>query len=143
MNLRSSERKWPGAGRRNLVLAACAALLGVPAFAAGTDAPATRGAIELRIVGRRVEGGPETIRLARGEKAMLRWTSDEAMTVHLHGYGIETSLIPGTTATMAIEARFVGRFPVTAHIHESSPSKASAQQYHREPTLLYLEVLPE
>jgi len=44
---------------------------------------------------------------------------------------------------MAIQARFAGRFPVTGHIHDSSASKASGQKHHREPTLFYLEVLPE
>src|SRR6266545_4631091 len=81
-------------------------------------------------------------RLVRGEKATLRLTSDEPMTVHVHGYDIETPLIPGMTATIAIAARFAGRFPVTAHIHDSSTSKASTQKHHREPTLFYLEVLP-
>jgi len=143
MNLRGRERKWPGAAMRDLVLATCAALLLIDAFAAGTDPPEVGRAIELRIVARRVEGDSETIRLVRGEKATLRLTSDEPMTVHVHGYDIETPLIAGTTATMAIQARFAGRFPVTAHIRDSSTSKASAQKHHREPTLFYLEVLPE
>jgi hypothetical protein len=65
------------------------------------------------------------------------------MTVHVHGYDIETRLIPGTTATMAIAARCVGRFPGVAHIRASSASKASARKHHCEPTPLYLEVLPE
>jgi len=139
MNLRGRERKWPGAAMRDLVLATCAALRGIRAFAAR----AARRAIELRIVARRVEGGSDTIRLVRGEKATLRLTSDEPMTIHVHGYDIETPLFSGTTATMAIQARFAGRFPVTGHIHDSSTSKAPAQKHHREPTLFYLEVLPE
>ena len=126
----------------DLVLVACA-VLGIGAFAAAPDPPDTGRTIELRIVGRRVEGGPETIRLARGEKAILRLTSDEPMTVHVHGYDIERRLIPHTAATMAIEARFVGRFPVAVHIDERSAGNASAQQHHRERTLFYLEVLPE
>ena len=143
MNLRRRERKWPGAAMRDLVLATCAALLLIDGFAAGTDPPEAGRAIELRIVARRVEGGSDTIRLVRGEKATLRLTSDEPMTIHVHGYDIETPLIPGTTATMAIQAHFAGRFPVTGHIHDSSTSKASAQKHHREPTLFYLEVLSE
>ena len=143
MNLRGRERKWPGAAMRDLVLATCAALLLIDGFAAGTDPPAAGRAIELRIIARRVEDGSDTIRLVRGEKATLRLTSDEPMTVHVHGYDIERRLIPHTAATMAIEARFVGRFPVTAHIHDSSTSKASAQKHHRERTVLHLEVLPE
>ena len=143
MNLRGRERKSPGAAMRDLAFATCAALLLIDAFAAGTDASAAGRTIELRIVARRIEGGFETIRLVRGEKATLRLTSDEPMTVHVHGYDIETPLIPGMTATMAIAARFAGRFPVTAHIHDSSTSTASARKHHREPTLFYLEVLPE
>jgi siroheme synthase len=143
MNLRRSERKWSGPAMRDLAFATCAALLLIDAFAAGIDAPDAGRAIELRIVARRVEGGLETIRLVRGEKATLRLTSDEPMTVHVHGYDIETPLIPGMTATMAIAARFAGRFPVTAHIHDSSTSTAPARKHSREPTLFYLEVLPE
>jgi hypothetical protein len=47
MNLRGRERKWPGAAMWDLVLATCAALLLIDAFAAGTDPPEAGRAIEL------------------------------------------------------------------------------------------------
>jgi len=93
--------------------------------------------IDLRVAERRLENGPKTIRLVRGERVTLRWVADEKMTVHVHGYDIALALEPGIMKAMPIEARVAGRFPVTAHLAPGAGGR------HREPTLLYLEVQPE
>jgi hypothetical protein len=74
---------------------------------------------------------------------ILRWRTDEAVSLHVHGYDIEATLSPASSTRMSFEAGVAGRFAITAHEfgtvarHEATPRK------HREITLLYLEVLPE
>ena len=121
------------AGVRNCAALLALAVLSLPALAADTGR-----VIELRVVERRVDKGPTTIRLVRGERVTLRWIADERMTVHMHGYDIALALEPGVPAAMPIEARATGRFPVTAHL-----AAPAADRKHREPTLVYLEVHPE
>lgn len=94
--------------------------------------------IELVLVKRKPEGGVRTVRVARGEAIALGVRSDEAMAIHVHGYEIELRVEAGNAATVSFAAKLVGRFPVTAHLHDA---KASGR--HAEPTLLYLEVHPE
>ena len=54
------------------------------------------------------------------------------MTLHLHGYDIESKLAPGEPAAMAFKATIPGRFPVEVHGAGKGP--------HRP--VLYLEVYP-
>jgi hypothetical protein len=51
----------------------------------------------------------------------------------LHGYEIETRVVPDAIAETRFEARATGRFPV--HVH--------AGQVRSESVLVYLEVYPE
>jgi hypothetical protein len=92
---------------------------------------------ETRVVDLPIQGGvlpaeQRVIRVQQGDAVTLRWTSDRALTVHLHGYDIEQRITPGTTAVMTFTARATGRFSI--EIHESEGHRASA--------LAYLEVHP-
>ena len=116
--------------RRKLLL--CLALAPWPLAAAGPRV------VELSVVRRRPEGGVRTLRVARGEALALRVRTDEAMTIHVHGYEVELRVDAGAAAAVEFSARLVGRFPVTAHLPESAAGGKA-----RESTLLYLEVLPE
>lgn len=75
-------------------------------------------------------GGIPVIRVRQGQPLVLRWRADAAMTIHLHGYEIETRVPRDGEATMDFIARAAGRFPVERH----------AGRGHT--TLLYLEVRP-
>lgn len=86
----------------------------------------------LRIVGRKLAGG-NTIRVTQGDRVELQWTGDEAASLHLHGYDIETALEPGAAAVMAFTAEVAGRFPVETH---------ALGGHDHEATLLYVEVHP-
>ncbi len=66
----------------------------------------------------------DLIALARRRKARI---------LHLHGYEIETRVVPGTVAETRFQARAAGRFPI--HVH--------AGQARSEAVLAYLEVYPE
>lgn len=93
--------------------------------------------IELEIAGRKPRGGVRTERIVRGERVQLRIRADEATTLHVHGLEYELAVKAGVEATLDIEGRSTGRFPVTAHLHDPRSGKKAP-----EPTLLYLEVHP-
>lgn len=110
----------------------------VLALAFTRAAPAAERAFDLRIVRRKIEPSAGTLRVTAGDQVELRWTTDEATTVHLHGYDIELALDPAAERRMRFEANATGRYPIGAHGFGSDSGKGS----HREFVLLYLEVLP-
>ncbi|MBD2750861.1 hypothetical protein IC232_29920 [Microvirga sp. BT688] len=63
----------------------------------------------------RVAGGPQVVRIVRGDQVDILWTSNRAVTLHLHGYDIEITTTPGTPQRMTFTARATGRFPVEIH----------------------------
>lgn len=89
--------------------------------------------LDIKIIKRKVEG-PSTIRVKQGEEIRLRWSTDESVAVHLHGYDIEKTLRPGETVEMSFKAHATGRFPIEAH--------GFGEKKGKHVTLLYLEVLP-
>lgn len=108
------------------VLASAAALALAPALAA-------ERAFDLKLAGGKLAAAERnTVRVAKGDKVELRWTSDRRIVLHLHGYDIETTVTPDSPATMAFSANVAGRFPVSEHTH--------GKGHHR--AVLYLEVQP-
>lgn len=134
---RRSEGGWldaarPLARRRTVLL--LAALLAAPAvvgLAQGSEV-----AFDLRIEGGRVVPGQRLVRIRQGDSVRLRWTSDRAMVLHLHGYDIEVKVGPGAVAEMAFHARAAGRFTVEEHKPD-----ARGGHSHGEP-LVRIEVRP-
>jgi hypothetical protein len=116
-----------------------AVLLGLALLGAATPARE----FDIGIVGRRVEGTATTIRVKRGDSVILRWRTDEAVSLHLHGYDIEATLSPASPTPMRFEAGVAGRFAITAHEFGTVAKHEAPPRKHREMTLLYLEVLPE
>ncbi len=90
--------------------------------------------IEVRIENRKVVTPGEAIRITEGDVIELRWTSDEAVELHLHGYDLEIQVRPDAPATMVIEASATGRFPITSH--------GWGEGGHGHDALTYLEVYP-
>ncbi len=121
-------------GRRGLGVLICAALLGA--------GPVVRE-FDLSIHKRRIEGSSSTIRVQRGETVVLRWRSDEPVSLHVHGYDLRAEVSPAAPATMRFEARVAGRFGITAHEFGDAVQHGATSKRHREMTLLYLEVHPE
>jgi hypothetical protein len=116
-----------------------AALLLIDAFAAGTD-PLRRGARSNSGSSRVASKAVLTPSGLSGRESDATLDSDEL--IHLHGYDIETPLIPGTTATMAIQARFAGWFPVTGHSTIHPRARPGAETPSRADPVLP-SVLPE
>ncbi len=98
---------------------------------------------EVSIRDRRVEGNTSTVRVKRGETVLLRWRTDEAVSLHVHGYDIRANLSAASPTSMRFEAEVAGRFPITAHEFGAVAAPDARPKRHREVTLLYLEVLPE
>jgi hypothetical protein len=94
---------------------------------------AAQRVFDLTIAHGKLTGGQDTIRVQQGDDVVLRWHSDRPIVLHLHGYEIETRVVPGVVAETRFEARATGRFPV--HVH--------AGQARSETVLVYLEVYPD
>jgi hypothetical protein len=75
-----------------------------------------------------------SIKVVRGDDVVLRWTSDQSMTLHLHGYNIEAAVAAGNETDMRFRARATGRFAIETH------GTGNDRRSHK--TLLYLEVHP-
>ena len=113
-----------------ITLVACLAL---PLIAGAESPPAAVRTFELRIAERRVPPEQRVLRATEGERVELRWSADEPLVLHLHGYDIETRVEPGKAAVTAFTARLTGRFPV--EIHGAGPT-------HRHGALLHVEIHP-
>ena len=85
-------------------------------FAAGSILPAAliRAAVA-QDRPRRVIAPVGAIRITEKDVIELRFTSDEPVELHLHGYDLEIHVRPDEPAAMAIEAHATGRFPITRH----------------------------
>ncbi len=106
--------------------------------AANYQAPAyaTPRHIELSIQDQHISRDDNVIRVLQGDVIELAWTADKAVTLHLHGYDIELSVMPHTPGIMAFTARATGRFAITQH------GSLGHQTDHEHETLAYLEVYP-
>lgn len=98
---------------------------------------------EITIRDRHVEASASTVRVKRGEIVLLRWRTDEAVSLHVHGYDVRANATAAAPATMRFDAGVAGRFPITAHAFGGAVGPDARPKSHREVTLLYLEVLPE
>jgi len=89
---------------------------------------------EIQVAERRVPPAQRVLRVTEGERVELRWSADEPLVLHFHGYDLETHVAPGKPAVTAFAARLTGRFPVA--IHGEGGSK------HRHRALLHVEIHP-
>ena len=91
--------------------------------------------VALAVVDRQLPTDQQTLKVSEGDQVTLVWTSDQALSLHLHGYDIELEVPAETPTEMSFEAFATGRYPVTLHDHGSHGG-------HEEVPLLYLEVHP-
>jgi heme/copper-type cytochrome/quinol oxidase subunit 2 len=100
------------------------------------EPPSDSQYFEIRISERTVQLDPNVIRVNQGTQVALSWTSDEAGSLHLHGYDIEFDVGPERAETITFMANATGRFPVTSH-------GFGGEGGHGHKALLYLEVYPD
>jgi len=104
------------------------------AIAAPCVAQAAQQIFELRVDHGHVPESMRLIRVSQGDVVTLRWTVDQPVTLHLHGYDIEKHVDPGTVGVISFTARATGRFPI--HVH------ATGNRASEEEPLVYVEVYP-
>ena len=97
-------------GRLRLGLALSALLL------AAAAAGAAEVVLDLRIENGRVPESMRRIRVKQNDVVKLKWSADRPMSIHLHGYDLESKIVPGTVSEMAFTARATGRFTVEPHL---------------------------
>jgi len=77
----------------------------------------------------------QTIKVNQGDSVELKWTSDQPIKMHLHGYDMEIAVKPGEPTVTAINARIAGRFSV-------DKLADTGGGHHHGGKILYLEVYP-
>lgn len=118
----------------NFVYAACILVMGLSMPVAAIEKKADAVA-ELAIAQGKLSG-KNVVRVTEGQIVELRWSSDTATELHLHGYDVVARPKPGAPAVMRFKAHATGRYPVTVHGHAHGGG-------HTEKTMLYLEVHPD
>lgn len=91
-----------------------------PTAAATSATPAaspspTGTVVEVTYAGGEVTGVESRVSVKLGEKVVLRFTSDVAEEIHVHGYDLYTDLAPGAPAEIAFTADIPGSFEVELH----------------------------
>jgi plastocyanin len=87
----------------------------------------------IRIKGGKVVGGPQDIKVTKGDHVRIVVSSDAHDDVHLHGYDIEKPVEPGQPAQFNFIADIEGIFEIESH---------AAEDAGREPLLAKLTVEP-
>jgi len=120
----------PGTGltyfRRTLLIAA---LLG----AAIANVHAEDRVFELEIHGERPTAKPPVLAVRQNDQVVVHVSADKPVQVHLHGYDIESDVVPNVVTSLRFTATATGRFPI--EIHSREPLK--------QRPLAYLEVRPQ
>jgi hypothetical protein len=120
-----------------LVLAAFALAFLLIAASSAFLAVAAELTFDLKVAHGRVADAMRLIRVKQGDIVKLRWTTDQPLVLHLHGYDIEKRIEPGAAAEFTFTAYATGRFPV--HVHLQGDRRGHA---HEEAPLVNVEVYP-
>jgi hypothetical protein len=102
------------------------------------SASAAELAFDLKVERGRLPENMRRIRVQQGDAVTLRWTSDQPLVVHLHGYDIEKRIAPGTVTAMQFTAYATGRFPI--HVHAQGAGGGGGA--HEDAPLANVEVYP-
>jgi hypothetical protein len=105
---------------------------------AGLPALAAELTFDIKIERGRVSDTMRLIRVNEGDVVKLRWTSDQPIVLHLHGYDIEKRVAPGAITELAFTAYATGRFPI--HVH--AQGAGAGGHAHEDAPLATIEVYP-
>ena len=111
-------------GRTLLIAALLAAAIG--------SAHAEERVFELEIHSEGPTAKPPVLTVRQNDQVVVRLSSDKPVQVHLHGYDIESDVVPNVVTSLRFTATATGRFPI--EIHSKEPLK--------QRPLAYLEVRP-
>jgi FtsP/CotA-like multicopper oxidase with cupredoxin domain len=119
------------------MLARSVLVLFLVAVGAVVPAMAAQLSFDLKVERGRVAENMRLIRVKQGDVVTLRWTSDQPLVLHLHGYDIEKRVAPGPATEMTFTAYATGRFPI--HVH----AQGTGNRAHEEAPLVDVEVYPQ
>jgi hypothetical protein len=85
-----------------------------PTATTGVPAPHS-----IALKGGRPVGGMADIQVNKSDIVRLDITSDDAETIHVHGYDLETQVAPGRPAHLRFVAKIDGRFEIESHTTET------------------------
>ena len=122
--------------RAPFMLAGSVLALLLVAVGAVVPAMTAQLSFDLKVERGRVAENMRLIRVKQGDVVTLRWTSDQPLVLHLHGYDIEKRVAPGPAAEMTFTAYATGRFPI--HVH----AQGTGDRAHEEAPLANVEVYP-
>ena len=71
--------------------------------------------INVQIKGGEASGSGDKVTVNKSDDVKISFTSDEHLTVHLHGYDIKEDVPKGGEAVMEFNANATGRFLITSH----------------------------
>lgn len=111
--------------RRAFLIALLLGTLGHAAFAENR-------VVELAIHNGQASPKADVFSVSQGDEVVVRITSDKPLHVHLHGYDIESDVVPNVVTALRFTATVTGRFPVEAH----------SDQPRKPRPLAYVEVRP-
>ncbi|MEO5373667.1 MAG: hypothetical protein H7840_05240 [Alphaproteobacteria bacterium] len=89
-----------------------------------------------------LKGCDPVIRVARGQRVDIVWTSDVPCELHLHGYDLTVKPGPDAPVTLSFVAAMTGRFPMELHDTTKRTDKKERGSRHAHRPLLHVEVLP-
>jgi hypothetical protein len=101
------------------------------------DASAAEVTFAVRVENGHVAQNMRLIRVKHNDVVKLEWSTNRAMTIHLHGYDIEKEIVPGATTEMAFTARATGRFMIEPHL-----AKTPSGGHEHGDILVTIEVYP-
>ena len=113
-----------------LVVAACS-----PAAPPVADSPlivADTATINVNIANRATTSTREDFRATQGDIVSLRFTSDEAGEVHLHGYDLTTLVSPDEPGSLSFAATNAGSFGLNFHVYASASSDVDEDGHDKD-----------
>jgi hypothetical protein len=93
---------------------------------------------DLKIEHGRVPDNMRLIRVKEGDVVRLRWTADQPLILHLHGYDIEERIGPSAVTELTFTAYATGRFPIRVH----AQGERAGNHAQEEAPLVDVEVYP-
>lgn len=75
---------------------------------------------------------PQVLAVSQNDQVVIHVSADKPVQVHLHGYDIESNVVPNVVTSMRFTATATGRFPIEIHSQDPLGQRP----------LAYLEVRP-
>jgi hypothetical protein len=89
--------------------------------------PAGPQTFRIALKDHKIASGPKTIKLTKGDRALLVVSSDGKDTVHLHGWNIEREVTPAKPGRFAFTAKNEGAYELESHTTEQKLATVQVQ----------------